>query len=407
MLKAGSLLYSIYVCLLVSILIGGLLLLFSLNRTFTGRLQMQDVLIDQCESCLNLFLTSSDTKKGTRILDVFDDGISCEINASDWGLYQKLTVSAYFKKDTIRKRVLVGKSESEKLALYLTDLGEELKLSGTTRIKGTMQLPKGGFKTIAILGNNKLNRPLVEGKSSFSNQYLPQIELPTIQFQSREATVSLSSFKTGTLIYNDFDAPTLHIEVDKEELKRAFTFKGNIIITSKDTITLGPQLKFQDVIIQAPKVIVENDFNGSVQIFAQKAVSIGENSSFKYPSSVVVEGDGSFPRKSISIGRNSKIEGTLILNGSTSSNMTDDIVSIEEDAKVTGYVYCKGVLQLKGTVNGSVFTEKFVLKTKSGEYTNTLLDATIDSEVVPQLFSSMVIPTFSDTRLKYGVVKQM
>ena len=50
---------------------------------------------------------------------------------------------------------------------------------------------------------------------------------------------------------------------------------------------------------------------------------------------------------------------------------------IEEEAEVDGLVYNKGKTQLRGTVNGSLYTSKFFLKTTSSSYENHILDGKV------------------------------
>ena len=50
---------------------------------------------------------------------------------------------------------------------------------------------------------------------------------------------------------------------------------------------------------------------------------------------------------------------------------------IDKGAVVSGFVYCNGETELKGTINGAIYTQSFYLKTASSAYQNHLLNAEI------------------------------
>lgn len=410
MQKAGSLLYAVYVCLLISILTGSLLLVFSLNRGFSDRLQVQNLLIDRCESCLDLYLSNTTEKFSTQALDLFDDGITCKVERSFWGIYQKVKMEAYFKKDTITKEVLIAnRTAANKIAIYLADLGEELKVTGKTTIVGNMKLPKNGYKKINILGNSKLNKPSFEGSYTTANTTLPKLDIPDVIPNLDLAGIPYSKFKHLSNIYNGFHKKPLVIDLAEEGLLNSVSLKGNIILTSINTITIGSKSTLEDVIVVAPKIVLEDGFTGSVQLFADEEITLGENVNLSNPSCVVIKSNPLIYEKNITVLDNTSIEGAIVMEGGQGQgNDQSSKISIAKNAKVYGDIYCNGVLELKGNVLGRVYTNKFLLKTKSGEYTNTLMDVNINAKMHDKQFLSIIEPLDpKDGKPRYSVAKQL
>ena len=79
----------------------------------------------------------------------------------------------------------------------------------------------------------------------------------------------------------------------------------------------------------------------------------------------------------ILIGAKSQVLGSVFAISEAPNFRMPVQISIDKDAEVDGLVYCQGRTQLKGTVNGNLYTQKFYLETPSSKYENHLLDAKI------------------------------
>ena len=65
MIKASSLVYAVFICLLVSIMTGGLIYWAKLSNDLSTNNQIKEALIDHCESCFNYTITSLKTTQNT------------------------------------------------------------------------------------------------------------------------------------------------------------------------------------------------------------------------------------------------------------------------------------------------------------------------------------------------------
>ncbi|MEE9363934.1 MAG: hypothetical protein V3U92_15140 [Cellulophaga sp.] len=385
-----------------------LIFMFTYNIEYASRQSMKSELVDRCNSCFDYYLSSSNNFRNLNRekKDLFNDGIKCEFAKTRWGMYTVLHVKAYFKKDTIQKKAIVGeRTEENKLALYLCDWGEELKVSGRTKIVGDMKLPSRLYKTINILGNSKLDKPLIQGNIYSSEQVLPQISFLEGKKGSEKHMV-FSEIKEQSIVFNDFKEETLVVDLEEGDRINAVNLKGNIILRSKDTLYVERSSNIEDVIIYAAKVVVEDGFQGRVQIFADKEVVIGENVVLVYPSSIVITSNQYKIDKKIEIAKNAKIYGGVVIEASSFDEKENNKISIEEKALIVGDLYCNGVLELKGDVIGTVYTHKLKLETKSGSYNNVLLNSTIYADSLPKGFIRLPLFRNNENRT-YGIAKEL
>ncbi|MFD2561891.1 hypothetical protein [Aquimarina rubra] len=398
MLKAGSLLYAIYVCLIIAILSGGLIYIFTINKTLATRQSVKEQLIDRCTSCFNYFLLNpkSFEKTSMQQVDLFGDGLLCEFTKERWGMYSKLLGKAFFKKDTIDRNYIIGEvADINPLALYLCDFGEELKISGTTKIKGNVRLPKKRYKVVNILGNQQANNPKLEGNITVSSQNLPKITSPKLEYPKNTIETTLSKLKENQPIYRGFDQQTAIVYLDKGESLDRLNIKGNFIFKSRDTVRINDTSKIEDVIIQAPKVVLEEGFEGSLQIYADKEVDIESDVKLRYPSCIVIEASTRDYEKKIKIAEDVEIYGGIVINGSSFREKQNNFVSIDKNSLVVGDVYCNGIMELKGSIIGSLYTHKLQLETRSSKYADVILNGVIDASELPNNF--VRLPLFGNT----------
>lgn len=410
MIRAGSLLYAVYVCLLISVMCGALVFIFSYNLELSTKRSIKSDLIDLCDSCINLYVSDSNNFNNldSETLEVFGNDYQCQFRKSKWGTFTNLTVKAYSKRDTVEKSVFVGNKYSmDQMALYVSDWDETIKFSGATSIKGSLQLPGGRYETINILGNSQLEKPSIQGSVTSSAQNLPKIliEKPIVTDQNLSKT-ALSKVKFNNLIFNSFKHNPLVLSIVESERLDNLFLKGNVIVNSIDTLYINNSTKLEDVIILAPKVVIQKGFEGSVQIFAEKEIIIEENVVLNYPSSVAILSQRSEYQNKIIISEASEVHGAVIIDGTTFDLKETNEVQIGKSALIIGNLYCNGILQLEGKVLGTVHAYKLKLQSKSGNYQNILLNASIDATI--QINGFMKLPLFQQEKSKiYGVIKTL
>ena len=186
-------------------------------------------------------------------------------------------------------------------------------------------------------------------------------------------------------VINPFDKKTKVIEVGG--ILENIRLKGNIIVRSKDTLSIMPSAHFEDIIIDAPKVVFVVGTEGNAQIFSTHEIILEKDVKLKYPSVLVVNSDEqSTTQKKINIGEKSLVEGAILLFGNGIIDESKNRLVLEKESEVTGDIYCDGISSIYGSIRGSVFTSSFLHKTENTEYSNLIFNGKIINDDLPNNF---------------------
>ena len=405
--KASSLTNAIFVCLLISVFCGCLVLISHYQNMLNDQLYTQEDLINRNNSSFNYLINNVETTPYNQIetLDVFEDGVLSHVQKKNWGFYDVLVCETNFKNDTISKTALIGQKSNAKnnLALYVTDYDKPLKLSGKTKILGQIKVPNGRTEQ-AYINGQKGNNVLLKGQQLKSGDKLPKIEKDIYIDISKYKPILLETLNKEPIIINSFDEVTQVIDLNGIQELKNIVCKGNIVLVSNNELKIASTAELQDVIVYAPSVSIMPGFKGNIQIIAKELVDINKNVLLYYPSSIYVKNDNQ--TVSINIDENSIIAGGIVIDGDTHSGSLNRSLNIHKDATIIGNIYCYGSTQLEGCVIGSVYTDKFFLKTESSNYENVILNSTINRDSLPENF--IELPLFKNTlnEKEYAIVKE-
>lgn len=402
MVKAHSLLYAIYICLIVSIICGALLYFSNLFNQLNLYYNLQEELYIQNQSVLNFALGNKTI--AAEIEKEENSGIEGSYETKPYGLLSLVLTKSYISNDTVSSVHFVGARNLDKNAIYLTNLSKSLYYSGKVKLIGNNQLPSPFIETSYI--NNNLNQLVVKGENTISETFLPEINADFKKiFQGiKSEKIKLSDVERpkDSLYYNSFFNATKEISV-KSTLGNSI-FKGNFILRSEDSIRIKKNTVLEDVILIAPKVTFEEGFKGTVQVFATKGIELEEKVTLNYPSVICVYNESNEESK-IKIKKGCHITGAVVLFGNTNDLIGKNTIEVDEDGLLYGDLYCSGKLMLKSNVYGSVYTNRFFLKTSSSSYENMISDIEINTVKRPDYFIS--IPLFNTKKTTYGVIKKV
>lgn len=402
MVKANSLLYAIYICLIVSIICGALLCFANLYGQLNLHYNLREELYIHNQSIVN-FALGNKTEPDEIPADE-NSGIEGSYNTKQYGLLTLLLANSWVKNDTVPSAHFVGYFAADKTAIHLANFSKSLFYSGTVKLVGDNQLPSTYIETVYI--NNKPNRLTVEGKNTISESHLPEINSNLKRIFERMQTdkIGLSEVDKpkDSLYYNSFFNETKEIQVNS--IVSNVIFKGNFVLRSKDSIRVRKNAVLEDVILIAPKITFEEGFKGTVQAFATKGIELEQKVILNYPSVVCVYNENAGESK-IKIKKESKITGAIVLFGNPLERIDKNSIEIEEDGLVFGDIYCSGKLLLKSKVYGSVYTNRFFHKTQTSSYDNTIADIEINAIKRPGYF--IAIPLFNTKKAAYGILKKV
>ena len=387
-LKAGSLLYAIFISFLVVSVLSIFILFAQYNRvnieSYNGRIKA----ISTVNSAINYLLVLDEERAWEEEKQLIgeDPHTIVKMNSIPWGMFQLIKAQCIFKNDTFQKAAIAGYKilQDNNTALYLADKNQSLSLAGDARIKGDAFLSKRGLKRAYIEGRSYSGRTMIEGKLQLSEKRLPAINQNIESSIAQLLKIGIPSIVDTLYSYNADDGISIArsakqsigglyseqtIFLDGEKLN------GPIIIKSETEIKVSNNIHVENAILIAPIIRIESGFQGSLQAIASDTIIIGTNCQLNYPSALGVS--TSNPDAYIELGENTRLIGEMAIMGDD-YKLKNALISIQKGVEIMGNVYSAKKLAFKGNIFGSVMAEKLYLRTPSSIYENHMLDGVID-----------------------------
>jgi cytoskeletal protein CcmA (bactofilin family) len=328
-----------------------------------------------------------------------------ELYKSYWGIFDLISSRAFSHNNSFTRAAIEGHllEESKRFAFYLADNDKPLSLCGKTVITGKSYLPKAGVKRAYIEGQYFSGDKLLNGEMLNSKKIVPPLDKEVMErlafdfknYTSQNETRPMAELFRSDSLTNSFANETMvFYDAGAVELTGKF-ISGNIIIVSDKTVVIDSDTRLFDVVIAAPRIIAEENFNGTCQIIASEKIEIKKNCIFNYPSSLSLcyRGSNKDSVPDIHIEEGATIKG-VVISTSTSEAGTlaaQSKIIIEKGAQVSGQVYASANVDLKGSIYGSLICHNIILSTPSAVYENHLLNATVDVSKLSRYFTGINI----------------
>lgn len=403
MLKANSLLYAVYICLIVSILCGALLFFANLYNQLNLFYTTRESLYIENHSAVNFALENIESKEAFSIAE--NRGILSELEVKSFGLFTVLQVNTFSKNDTISSTHFIGQYAIDKTCLYLTNFSRALSYSGKVTLKGNLILPSSFINEKYL--KNEQNVLVKEGTVELSTRSLPKLnpdfeQMFNQNFGARQLLKSIEKVN-DSVYYNPFTKPVIEIQLESPYLNNIM-MEGNFILHSKDSIIVKEKAFLNDVILKAPKVTLADNFEGSIQIFATERIEIGSDAVLNYPSALCLF-NNSEQKAEIVVKENSSIQGGVVLFGNSFSFIDDNRIVFKENTTLIGDLYSTGKVNLQGKVYGSVYCNSIFHGVANSSADNCLHNTEINVHKRPSFFVSL--PLFNDKKHTYGIIKKV
>lgn len=399
LLPAGALLYAIFLCLVIGIL-SGMVVLYGYTRIIeTENETHRSMLINNVKSAFELYKGMPELfTESSGVIDLYSDGNSeVTYEKTFWGFYEILKCEARWKSFSFSKKALMGEDvlAGEKTGLYLADHNDHLSLAGSIKIGGLVFLPKKGIKRAYIEGRGYTSDGFSKAQVRQSNGKVPDINKSLVEQIERYFPENLKDSVTyfeymadSNDIQRTFDQKTLVIFSKEEIVLERKNIIGNIIIISGKSIEVKNTCTCVEILLVAPYIKFCEDFTGSVQAFARDSIRVEEDVTLKYPSVLALFSNG-IAEKGIVLEPGSKISGTVVVFEDPITDRPKSIVTISREAIVEGIVYSNAYVDLQGEIHGSLYCDNLVLRTRSGVYVNHLMDVVIDPEKLSSHFTGV------------------
>ena len=326
-------------------------------------------------------------------VDLFADGEdSVHIKAHYWGVFTMFSLQAFAPHDTLQRAFLKGSDLPAfcRSAIYLQDRDRPLAVSGKTRIKGFCYLPGAGVKKTFVEDDAFHGDTIIHGQTDKSTREMPEIDSARFDYLNKLADgylpTGMIEMPLDAELENSFLTPTAFINLNSGGYMSRVKIHGNVFLYASSPVVIASSCDLQDVIVVAPSVKIEKGFKGNLQIIAWDSVIVERNCELTYPSAVVLLKKKYADNKpTIRIEAGALFEG-LLISWQDQEDQKRTLVLVEKDATVKGQVLTNGMASIKGTVIGNVSAYSFYYETKTTQYDNLLLGATIDYAALSKHF---------------------
>ena len=394
--NAGALQYTIFISVVIALVIFAFISLTYVNQ----KLRLKNHVFKEVSFQNELAFHQIENRYNYGIEEFSDKNeISRAVHKKQWGVFDVISISTKKGKEEITKTAFFGSNEKERPALYLQDDNQPLVLVGSTKIEGRALLPQQGVKRGSIAGHSYNGSQLVYGNKRTSEQQLPTSNTlkKLLAFKdSMNTHIDLAELtpEEGGEINNAFSNETYFVVADNSIELRDTKLIGNIVIMSNSKVTVHQSAKLNDVIIVAPHIEVKDNVIGNFQAIADKKLMIGKNVTLSYPTTLLLSekllaaNQNQQPGNvnQIRIDKNSTVRGIVaFLTENKDVNYSTQVI-IEENTIITGEVYCEQNVELKGIVNGSVYTKGFIANQFGSIYKNHIYNGHISSRHLPKQY---------------------
>ncbi|MCB0401205.1 MAG: hypothetical protein KDD41_03920 [Flavobacteriales bacterium] len=415
MIKAGALLYAMFLVVVIAIITSSFILVDYFNNAYITRAIKEETAYRNLHSGMNYGQVNYqhlpiNTKHK---LDLFDDGSEVILYKQSWGAFYRLTASTDGNKGEISKSALLGSDyrHEEQVAIYLLDQNKPLSLTGKTDIKGICYLPKKGVERAYIEGKSFSGATLINGTKKTSANKLPEINTELIRENEQwlhqapslaDSIMDYELFLETDTVRNGFGNRTLTLYSPHTIVVENKTIRGNIILKSERNIIIRNTARMEDVLCYARGIQVEEDCVLNGQFFATDSIVTENNCRFVYPSVIALLNSGKNDQKKITLGEKNVLKGSVFLNCNQYDHKNRAALSIGEGSEIMGQVYSSDQLELRGNVSGGLTCRSFLLRTPSSVYENHLMDVTIDRSALPDDFVGVAL---TETTTNYRIIK--
>ncbi|MGD0339098.1 MAG: hypothetical protein ABSB78_09940 [Bacteroidota bacterium] len=375
----------------------------------------------------------------------FDDGSEAQVKIQPWGMFALATSEGKYKKArSIRVALAGARMTSEyRSALLFGNSSHQLVFTGTASIKGDVIAGEPGITTGTMQDYITPVRMPVNG--NIRKEKSPT--LPEIDESQRKIFFSFyENMLSGTRKSNDAQTSVVRPAIDA-----AGTFILESVSDSVDYVLLSGNISLEGQLIRRLRplyIIIDGNGtlrrNTSVQgliamaasgeitvergavmddcvIISQKSIRLMQSATvsgqcispsiiidsgavMRYPSLMM-----SIPAKmSAGKGReivlrgDAKVEGSIILLSSVNAPSNEDIITINHNSIVTGFVRSDNLMTLDGNVSGMVHAKDFYFYRSPTKYFGWLRSGKIDRTELPPGY---LLPPFLMSKPQYEVLE--
>jgi hypothetical protein len=321
-----------------------------------------------------------------RTVDLFgDETDTTEVVRRPWGIFELISVTArhYGHSNTRSALITALADEYGKASVYAPENNAPIYLVGTAAIFGEAYLPERKLSTGYINGKEYKGGKLIRGPIHVSKPEILKLDtllLDAIESLEKREESNYRLKLLDELLPNDvrsFQPQEANYFYDNGRVSISYSLVGNLIIHSGEKISIQSEAKLSDIILIAPEIDIEKGFEGSIQCFATRSITVGADCKLKYPSALVLlNGTDSL----IVIRKNALVEGYVVIPGTDQSLAGRSTFRLEKGATLHGMAYVNAAADIQGDLWGHMMAKIFMASSGTGRYSNHILDGNLNSE---------------------------
>lgn len=380
---ASALGYAITFLLLVGLFTSGVLFLTSTHKRIEAHFIGQEYLL--FDNRLGILYGAQCDPGSYRLFH--PSGDTSVIQVKQWGMLKSSVVTTYNKGRTLKREALTMlRTDAAYPCLYMPDQKRKIALAGDTKLEGKVYASERSLIRANLHRKPFKGEKLLDGKLYKSEKYLPALrsgvrtgEIASILREAepleRLPLDSTFSFGIKTAVYKSA-APLEIVE----------HLRGNIIVQSFDQILVRSEAVLENVMLFAPKVIFEKGFKGKVQVIANAQILCEEGVHLEYPSALMLyEENPGAEQSKITLMEDARVLGGVLLVSNHLDFRKPVLLEVFE-ATIGGLVYNQGESEVRGTIIGSLYTNKLIAHAGGGTYGGYLVDAVLSTKQLPESF---------------------
>lgn len=385
MIRAAALSYAIVFVLVVGMLCSSILIISSAQKKVEIHFTSQEHVLFDSYAAIQFGKNELENNDSIQLIHPSND--TSRITKKSWGVFsvlQTITFNKHAKK--IRHALCFESSKDSHPSIYLPGNYGGLKIAGETFLEGNCTIPNASLELTYLPNTNRTLKELIKGETEKAELYLTPLKK---EFQNLEVKSIYANLNPIALINKDtsvaFNQKTVYFRsLDAMILTKKYS--GNIVFHSYDSIYISSTSELNNCILIAPKVIFEEGFKGAVQVFATNKIILQKNVQLKYPSFLHLnENTNSIGDKNrIELQEEAQIIGGILMTTQSFDQRNMMQLKVAEKSVVGGLVYCTGEAEIRGTIIGSIYTNRFYLDYGGSIYTNHLVNAFISSKKLPK-----------------------
>jgi len=358
----------------------------------------------------------------------YPDGSTSLTKATAWGGLLAIESVGRSHSEKVMRQALVAQLPSKDLdaALLLANPDHSLVLTGSARIRGEVIVGKAGVSVgtlrdystpmrVPIVGKiTKKDRPqlppydsdILEGECALFDLLIERLGNPEVrperqihltgnQLLDLSEIADLTELITveGNLeltgLISRRGSPLYLVSAGSVLIKPDTRLEGLIAVCANDELRTAQESRSDNVILYSRRGIILKSNDTLCGQFISPSVHVESGTYLQYPSLIFsIEPKNAKESQNVVLKSGSVVEGTVALLSTLSKENNDDIVTLENDAVVTGAIYSEGRVSLDGMVHGCVLTRDFYFYEAPTHYMGWIRKGIIDRPSLPKGFMS-------------------